>query len=103
MAACFTRTASRALHLIIYDDFIAGDSVQCPPFLEALVEVGAVAPDMMMIIGKNKEFLTSEDLQTFKDNVECMADQLMVPHVSAPLPSLQMHAPDSDSESPSNN
>ena len=90
------------MHLIIYDDFIAGDSVQCPPFLEALVEVGAVAPDIM-IIGKNKEFLTSEELQTFKVDVEGMAEKLMVPHVSPPLPRLQKHAPDSDTDSPSNN
>ena len=103
MAACFTHIASRALNLRIYDDFIPGDPVQCPPFLEALVEVGAVAPDMMMIIGKNKEFLTSEELQTFKVDVEGMAEKLMVPHVSPPLPRLQKHAPDSDSDSPSNN
>ena len=102
MAACFTHIASRALHLIIYEDFIVGDSVQCPPFLDALVEMGAV-PDMKMIIGKNKEFLTSEELQTFKVAVEGMAEKLMVPHVSPPLPRLQKHAPDSDSDSPSNN
>ena len=102
MAACFTHIASQALNLIIYDSFIAGDSVQCPPFLEALLEVGAVAPDTMTIPQDNA-FLTSEELQTFKVDVEGMAEKLMVPHVSPPLPRLQKHAPDSDSDSPSNN
>ena len=102
MAACFTHIASRALNLDIHENLIAGDPVQCPPFLEALLKMGAVAPDTMKIPQDNT-FLTDADLQTVKDSVEYMADQLLVPHVSAPLPSLQMHAPDSDSESPSNN
>ena len=100
MAACFAHVASRALNLDIDATLITGDPVQCPAFLAALLHLGAVEKDTMKI-PQDKAFLSNAAVQTIKTNMEHNSDHLLAPNVRGPLPRLQPHAPDADTDSSS--